>query len=155
MALELVVIVVMMVMVMVMVMIPVIMMVMALVVAFASFHVFLRGAEAPKENIAGKATVLGRNDLDRGTNPGGDGLADARERFRVNQVRLVEHHQVGTDKLVLEEFLHRTFVIEGLVGGALRGKGGLVRDHAAIRDRGRINDGHDGIDGDACLDAGP
>jgi hypothetical protein len=65
---------------------------------------------------------------------------------RRNQIALREHHQIGAGELVLEYFLDRIVVIQGIIGSPLRGNSILIDGDAAFRQRQRINHGDDTVD---------
>ncbi len=73
----------------------------------------------------------------------------------VEQVALVQHHQVGAGDLILEHLLDRVVVIERGVGGALAGQRLEVGGDATFGERRAVDHRHHAVDGDAALDRGP
>ena len=126
------------------------------VVAGAAVLDVVLGADAEAEQRGGIDLAVGHgDDLDRPRQRARDAGDRPFDAGGVEQVALVQHHQVGAGELILEHFLDRIVVLERGVGGALAGQRLEVGGDATFRDRRAIDHRHHAIDGDAALDRGP
>ena len=92
-------------------------------------------------------TARGSAPCDRGKRP-----VDAGS---VEQVALVEHHEIGAGDLVLEHFFDRVVMVERRVGLTLTRKRLEVGADPTVGERRAIDHRHHAVDGDAALDGGP
>ena len=70
------------------------------------------------------------------------------EPLRLDEVRLVEQHEIGAEELVLVDFLERVVVVERRIGGALFGDPRRIVGEAPFRDGGRVDHRHHAVDGE-------
>ncbi len=75
--------------------------------------------------------------------------------FLRQQIRLVDHHQVGGGELLLEQLLQRGLVVEGLIRGALGRQRVRVGREQAVAHRGAIDHRHHPVDRDPGGDLRP
>ena len=68
--------------------------------------------------------------------------------LRADQVGLVEHDEIGAEKLVLVDFLERIVVIERRIGGALLGDARRIVGEATLGDGRGVDDRDDPVDGE-------
>ena len=92
-------------------------------------------------------TARGSSARDGGHRPIGAGA--------VEQVALVEHHQIGAGDLVLEHLLDRIVVIERVVGGALARQRLEIGGDAAFGERRAVDHRDDAVDRHPAPDRGP
>ena len=109
--------------------------------------VFRRGPDA-EQHIDVDDALAGRGDLDRARQASWRSRRAAIRAAPADQVGLVEHDEIGAEKLVFVDFLERIVVIERGVGGALLGDARRIVGEAALGDRGGVDDGDDAVDGE-------
>ncbi|KGW79254.1 hypothetical protein Y046_3860 [Burkholderia pseudomallei MSHR2990] len=80
---------------------------------------------------------------------------DGGERRVVEQIGLVDDHEIGGRQLIGEQLVQRRFVIEIRVRAALRVDGGGVLGELAARGGGRVDHGQHRVDREAVLDRRP
>ena len=127
-----------------------------IVVIVLAFRVVMRGPRREivlrrrldaEEHVHVDDALSGRGDLHRARQGFGDLCAKGVERVRRDEVGLVEDDEIGAEKLVLVDLLERIVMIERGVGRALLGDPGGIVGEAAFRDRGRVDDRDDAVDG--------
>ena len=84
-----------------------------------------------------------------------DFFRDRRRLFVRQKVGLVQHDEIGAEKLILVDFLERVVVIDRGIDGALRCDFLRIIGEAAGAYRRAIDHRDDAIDGDAVADIGP
>ena len=114
------------------------------------------GAEAKPEQQASIHLAVDRgDDLDAARQCVGDRGARFGETGVVEQVALVEHHEIGAGDLILEHFLDRIVMIQRAVGGALPRQRVEIGCDTAVGERGAVDHHDHAVDGDAALDRRP
>ena len=101
-----------------------------------------------EQHVDVDGALAGRGDLDRARQRRGDLGPQAIEPFRLDEVRLVEQHEIGAEELVLVDFLERIVVVERRIGGALFGDARRIVGEAPLRHGGRVDDRHHAVDGE-------
>ena len=118
-------------------------------------EVAFSGRLEAEQDVGVDARAFGLDDFDGARHRRPDLVRHARALGRAQQVGLVEHDEVGAQKLVLVDLLQRIVVIErGIVRLLFRQRFGIV-GKAAGSDGGAIDDGNDAVDGDARGDGRP
>ena len=109
----------------------------------------------PKQRGGIDLAAARQDDLDGARQQARDGRQGPIGAGAVDEVALVDHHQIRAGDLVLEHLLDRIVVLERIVGGALARQRLEIGGDAALGERHAVHHRDDAIDGHAVADGGP